>query len=98
MHDLQADCGMACRRLEHGYPTPSLGRDAVLAEALPWLRQHGIWSRGRFGSYKYEVGNQDHSLMLGVECADNVLFGAKVSLSSVVGCQVAAACDVKIMQ
>ncbi|KAK9796975.1 hypothetical protein WJX73_004167 [Symbiochloris irregularis] len=65
------------RRLEHGYPTPSLGRDGVLAEALPWLRQHNIWSRGRFGSYKYEVGNQDHSLMLGVECADNVLFGAK---------------------
>eukprot|EP00955_Chlamydomonas_euryale_P113178 366199-Chlamydomonas_euryale.AAC.13 len=40
------------RRLEHGYPTPSLGRDAVLAQALPWLQQHGIWSRGRFGSYK----------------------------------------------
>ncbi|KAK9815579.1 hypothetical protein WJX72_006193 [[Myrmecia] bisecta] len=65
------------RRLEHGYPTPSVGRDAVLTEALPFLRQHGIWSRGRFGSYKYEVGNQDHSLMLGVECADNVLFGGK---------------------
>jgi hypothetical protein len=40
-------------RLEHGYPTPSLQRDAVLAEALPWLHQAaGIWSRGRFGSYK----------------------------------------------
>lgn len=63
------------RRLEHGYPTPSLGRDAVLAQALPWLRQKGIWSRGRFGSYKYEVANQDHSLMLGVEAADNVLGG-----------------------
>jgi len=67
-----------CRRLEHGYPTPSLERDGVLEKALPWLRQSGIWSRGRFGSYKYEVGNQDHSLMLGVECADNVLFGSKV--------------------
>lgn len=40
------------RRLQHGYPTPSLGRDAVLAQALPWLQQAGIWSRGRFGSYK----------------------------------------------
>lgn len=36
------------RRLEHGYPTPSTGRDAVLKQALPWLRQHGIWSRGRW--------------------------------------------------
>ena len=63
------------RRLEHGYPTPSLGRDAVLAKALPWLRERHIWSRGRFGSYKYEVANQDHSLMLGVECADNVTSG-----------------------
>ena len=67
-----------CRRLEHGYPTPSLARDGVLEKALPWLREAGIWSRGRFGSYKYEVGNQDHSLMLGVECADNILFGSKV--------------------
>jgi hypothetical protein len=33
--------------------------------------------RGRFGSYKYEVGNQDHSCMLGVEAADNILYGAK---------------------
>ena len=49
----------------------------MLAEALPWLRARRIWSRGRFGSYKYEVGNQDHSLMLGVEAADNLLFGAK---------------------
>ena len=66
------------RRLEHGYPTPSLGRDAALEVALPWLQSEGrnVWSRGRFGSWKYEVGNQDHSLMLGVEAADNVLFGA----------------------
>ena len=67
-----------CRRLEHGYPTPSLARDGALEKALPWLREAGIWSRGRFGSYKYEVGNQDHSLMLGVEAADNILFGSKV--------------------
>eukprot|EP00878_Enallax_costatus_P013277 GHUV01013880.1.p1 GENE.GHUV01013880.1~~GHUV01013880.1.p1 ORF type:complete len:477 (+),score=117.64 GHUV01013880.1:113-1432(+) len=63
------------RRLEHGYPTPSLCRDAALREALPWLQQHSIWSRGRFGSWKYEVSNQDHSLLLGVEAVDNILFG-----------------------
>jgi hypothetical protein len=65
------------RRLEHGYPTPHLDRDAVLAEALPMLRNQDIWSRGRFGSYKYEVANQDHSCMIGVEAVDNILFGTK---------------------
>ncbi|ORY45201.1 hypothetical protein BCR33DRAFT_716515 [Rhizoclosmatium globosum] len=39
------------------------------------LQKVDIWSRGRFGSWKYEVGNQDHSFMLGVECVDNVLYG-----------------------
>jgi hypothetical protein len=46
-------------RIEHGYPTPSLGRDAVLEKALPWLQQYGIWSRGRFGSYKVQRGRWD---------------------------------------
>ena len=63
--------------MEHGYPTPSVGRDEVLTKALPWLKSQGIWSRGRFGAYKYEVANQDHSLMLGVEAADNMLYGSK---------------------
>ncbi len=65
------------RRLEHGYPTPSLDRDAALAVALPWLQKQDIWSRGRFGSYKYEVANQDHSCLIGVEAVDNILYGTK---------------------
>ena len=64
------------RRLERGYPTPSLGRDAALAKALPFLRSKGVWARGRFGSWKYEVGNQDHSVALGAEAVDSILFGA----------------------
>ncbi|KAJ3355653.1 hypothetical protein HDU83_003035 [Entophlyctis luteolus] len=63
------------RRFYHGYPTPSLTRDSHLSVILPELQKVDIWSRGRFGSWKYEVGNQDHSFMLGVECTDNVLFG-----------------------
>jgi len=60
-------------RAEHGYPTPSLGRDAVLERALPALAQHGIYSRGRFGAWKYEVSNQDHTFMQGVEWVNAML-------------------------
>lgn len=64
------------RRFDHGYPTPSLEREGVLKQLLPKLQDQGIWSRGRFGSWRYEVGNQDHSFMLGVEATDNIVNGA----------------------
>jgi len=64
------------RRLEYGYPTPWVGRDAVLREVDAALRDDGIFSRGRFGAWKYEVSNQDHSFMQGVEAVDHVLTGA----------------------
>lgn len=65
------------RKFYHGYPTPSLERDGQLKQLLPKLKDDfGIWSRGRFGSYKYEVANQDHSFMIGVEAVDCLLFGA----------------------
>ena len=48
------------RRFDHGYPTPSLERDGALEKALPYLQKKDILSRGRFGAWKYEVGNQDH--------------------------------------
>lgn len=64
------------RRFDHGYPTPSLEREGVLKDLLPKLLDMGIYSRGRFGSWRYEVGNQDHSFMLGVEAADNICNGA----------------------
>ncbi|MCJ1464642.1 hypothetical protein MMC07_003255 [Pseudocyphellaria aurata] len=64
------------RRFDHGYPTPTLEREGVLKQLLPKLQEKGIYSRGRFGSWRYEVGNQDHSFMLGVEAADNIVNGA----------------------
>lgn len=64
------------RRFEHGYPTPSLERDGALAEALPYLRARDIVSRGRFGAWTYEVANQDHSFMQGVEAVDCLHTGA----------------------
>jgi protoporphyrinogen oxidase len=65
------------RYLEYGYPTPFVGRDDLLDRIDPQLLDHGIWSRGRFGAWKYEVSNQDHSLMQGVEAIDHILFGTE---------------------
>ncbi|KAE9972442.1 hypothetical protein BLS_009830 [Venturia inaequalis] len=63
------------RSFDHGYPTPTLEREGVLKQLLPKLQDMDIYSRGRFGSWRYEVGNQDHSFMLGVEAVDAVLNG-----------------------
>ena len=63
------------RRLAKGYPTPFLRRDSLLAEVEPGLRAADIYSRGRFGGWKYEVSNQDHSLMQGVEAVNHLLLG-----------------------
>lgn len=63
------------RRMEYGYPTPWLLRDEVLDAVLPALEACGIYSRGRFGAWKYEVSNQDHSAMQGVEAIDHFLAG-----------------------
>ncbi len=61
--------------LPYGYPVPTVDRDAVLAEVLPALDSMGIHSRGRFGAWKYEVSNQDHSFMQGWECVDRLCSG-----------------------
>jgi hypothetical protein len=62
-------------REEHGYPTPFLGRDEVLRAIRPALEARRLFSRGRFGAWKYEVSNQDHSFMQGVELVDRLVFG-----------------------
>jgi len=62
-------------RAHYGYPTPSLQRDAILQTLHAELAPHGIFSRGRFGGWKYEVSNQDHSLMQGVEWVNRMVLG-----------------------
>jgi len=59
--------------IEKAYPTPSLGRNEHLFPALHHLHGLGIYSRGRFGGWRYEVGNMDHSFMQGVEFINHVL-------------------------
>lgn len=57
----------------YSYPVPTLGRDSALAVVQPWLEERDIHSRGRFGAWRYEIGNTDHSVMMGVEIADRLL-------------------------
>jgi protoporphyrinogen oxidase len=63
------------RSLAMGYPVPTLGRDAVLKPADERLLAHGVYSRGRFGGWRYESCNQDYSFMQGREAVDNALYG-----------------------
>ncbi len=62
------------RRIEHGYPVPFLDRDAVLGEIQPALEAGEVYSRGRFGAWRYEISNQDHAFMQGVEAVRRILF------------------------
>jgi UDP-galactopyranose mutase len=62
-------------RAEYGYPIPSLQRDGALETIVPWLETHHVYSRGRFGLWKYEVSNQDHAFMQGVEIAERLING-----------------------
>lgn len=61
--------------LDYGYPTPSVDRDAILNKVIPVLDKQNIYSRGRFGGWKYEVSNQDHSMMQGVEIINKLELG-----------------------
>jgi len=58
---------------DYTYPVPGLERDAALAEIHPFLESHDIYSRGRFGAWRYEVGNMDHSVAQGVEWVNRVV-------------------------
>lgn len=69
-------------RADYGYPIPTLDRDDILNEVLPELESLHLYSRGRFGGWKYEVANMDHSIMQGVEVADRILRGTpEITLS-----------------
>jgi hypothetical protein len=58
---------------DYSYPTPSVERDAILSQVIPYLEKHNVYSRGRFGMWKYEVSNTDHTLMQGVELINRLM-------------------------
>jgi len=66
---------IAHKFLDYGYPTPSVDRDQAINKVIPVLDKQDIYSRGRFGAWKYEVSNQDHSFMQGVEIINKIALG-----------------------
>jgi protoporphyrinogen oxidase len=68
--------------LGYAYPVPTLKRDDALTTIQPWLMKHDIYSRGRFGSWKYEIGNMDHAVKMGVDAARHITKGAPEELWS----------------
>lgn len=63
------------RRIEMGYPVPTLGRDDVLREVDAALTHRGIYSRGRFGGWRYESSNQDYCYLQGRQAVEAALHG-----------------------
>jgi len=61
----------------YGYPTPSIDRNDILRKIQPALMEKDIYSRGRFGAWCYEISNQDHTFMQGVELANKFVEGAE---------------------
>lgn len=68
--------------VEYAYPIPTLGRDDALAAVQPWLMARGVYSRGRFGSWRYEIGNMDHAAKMGVDVARLLVEGRPEELWS----------------
>ena len=54
---------------------PTGGRTEV-----PWLDERGIYSRGRFGTWRYEVGNMDHAVKMGIAAARRIVDGTAEEL------------------
>ena len=68
------------KELKYAYPVPTLDRDRIISEVISYLEENSIFSRGRFGYWKYEIGNMDHSFMQGFELAGRLLKGEKENI------------------
>jgi protoporphyrinogen oxidase len=66
--------------IDYAYPVPTVGRDAALATIQPWLMERAIYSRGRFGAWRYEAGNMDHAVKMGLDIARRLITGAEEEL------------------
>lgn len=63
--------------LEYAYPVPTTGLGEKLRKINSALEENQILSRGRFGAWRYELGNSDHAVQQGKEAADRALFNTE---------------------
>jgi protoporphyrinogen oxidase len=68
--------------VEYAYPVPTLSRDRALAAIQPWLAGRDIYARGRLGAWRYEIGNMDHAVKMGIDVAHLLLEGRPEELWS----------------
>jgi protoporphyrinogen oxidase len=61
--------------IAYAYPVPTVDRDEALDTIQPWLMERGIFSRGRFGAWRYEIGNMDHAVKMGIDAARRIVTG-----------------------
>jgi protoporphyrinogen oxidase len=69
--------------VDYAYPVPTLTRDRALGTIQPWLMDRDIYARGRFGAWRYEMGNMDHAVKMGTDVAHLLLEGRSEELWSV---------------
>ncbi|MEV7277732.1 FAD-dependent oxidoreductase [Streptomyces sp. NPDC093111] len=66
--------------IDYAYPIPTLDRDEALDTVVPWMESQGIYPRGRFGTWRYEIGNMDHAVKMGIDIARRLVHGATEEL------------------
>ena len=63
------------RSIGNSYPVPFPHIEEFINTIQSWLESKFIYSRGTYGGWDCEVGNQDQSFMQGVEAADLIMRG-----------------------
>jgi UDP-galactopyranose mutase len=58
--------------IAYAYPIPTTRRDEALGVVHPWLERQQVLARGRFGSWRYEQGNMDHAVKMGIDAARHI--------------------------
>jgi len=70
--DLSCITSRFFHREAFAYPIPTIDRDDILIPVQSVLEENDIYSRGRFGGWKYEEGNMDDAWMQGVMWAAKI--------------------------